>query len=53
MGIALAVKAVFQDFEAVRWLTLVVLPLLGVWMWAAIFAGRRFAELSPEAERGA
>ena len=46
VGVSLGVTAVFQDFDSIRWLTLVTLPLILVWIFAARYAGRRFAELS-------
>lgn len=46
VGVSLAVTAIFQDFESVRWLTAVTLPLILVWIFAARYAGRRFAEMT-------
>lgn len=46
VGVSLGVTAVFQDFDSIRWLTLVTLPLILVWIFAARYAGRHFAELS-------
>lgn len=46
VGISLGVAALFPTFEAVRWLTLALAPLLALWGWAALFAGRRFAALT-------
>ena len=46
VGVSLGVTAVFQDFDSIRWLTLVTLPLILAWIFAARYAGRHFAELS-------
>ena len=46
VGISLGVTAVFQDFASIRWLTAVTVPLILVWIFAALYAGRRFSELS-------
>ncbi len=44
VGLSLAMGAWFGDFASVRWLSLVTLALAGVWVLAARYAGRRFAE---------
>ena len=46
VGISLGVAWLFPSFEAVRWLSLILVPILLLWVGAALFAGRRFAELS-------
>ncbi len=46
VGIALTITALFPEFEGVRWLTLMVVPLLLAWAGAAAFAGRRFAAMT-------
>ena len=45
VGLGLVVTNYFADVEGVRKLTFFVLPVLGVWAFAAIYAGRRFREL--------
>ena len=45
VGLALLVAMYFDDIEGVRRLSLFILPILGVWALAALFAGRRFKEL--------
>ncbi len=44
VGVSLGVTAVFQDFESIRWLTAVTLPLILVWIFAARYAGRKFED---------
>ncbi|MFK7897716.1 MAG: NTP/NDP exchange transporter [Myxococcota bacterium] len=44
VGLSLIITAYFTDIEGIRLLTFFVLPLLGVWVFAAITAGRRFSE---------
>ena len=46
VGISLGVAAYFPSFEAVRWLSLILVPILLLWIAAAVFAGRRFTALS-------
>jgi AAA family ATP:ADP antiporter len=52
VGISLTMAALFPDFEGVRWLTLVLIPLLLLWGAAALFAGRRFAEMTDDSRAG-
>jgi AAA family ATP:ADP antiporter len=49
VGLNLALFAFFGDFSGVRWLSLFVIALVGVWLLAASYAGRRFRELTGEA----
>ena len=46
VGISLGVTAVFTDFESIRWLSAVTVPLILIWLFAARYAGRRFAEMT-------
>lgn len=46
--VALAMGAVFTDFAGVRWLSVIVIALVAVWLYAASYAGRRFKELSEQ-----
>ncbi len=45
VGVSLAVSAWFPDFEGIRWLSLFTVAVVGVWLVAARYAGRHFAEL--------
>ncbi len=51
VGISLGVTAVFTEFESIRWLSAVTVPLILVWLFAARYAGRRFAEMTQPAGR--
>ncbi len=46
VGISLGVTVVFTDFESIRWLSAVTVPLILIWLFAARYAGRRFAEMT-------
>ena len=48
VGISLSMKALFPAFEGVRWLSLIVISLLALWIWAATYAGRRFAAITED-----
>ncbi len=45
VGVSLAITLVFTEFSAIRWLSLLTLALVAVWVLAARFAGRQFAEM--------
>jgi len=49
VGISLGITAVFTDFDSIRWLSAVTVPLILVWIIAARYAGRRFAEVTQPA----
>ncbi|GHD32637.1 NTP/NDP exchange transporter [Parahalioglobus pacificus] len=42
--VSLGLTLMFSDFESLRYLSVITLVLLAVWLWAATYAGRRFAE---------
>jgi hypothetical protein len=44
--ISLAITTVFVEFASIRWLSAVTIPLVFVWVLAAISAGKRFRELT-------
>ena len=52
VGVSLAITLVFADFSTIRWLSLLTVVLVGVWAFAARYAGRHFhaAEQRMEAE---
>lgn len=50
VGIALAMGALFEGFESVRYLSLIAIVLVGLWIVAARYAGRHFQELTEQAE---
>ncbi len=49
VGVSLGAGAIFSDFSGVRWLSVVSLLLVAVWIVAARYAGRRFTELESAA----
>jgi AAA family ATP:ADP antiporter len=53
VGISLTMTALFADLEGVRWLTVVLIPLIALWGWAAVFAGRNFAAMTEGDEEDA
>ncbi len=53
VAVSLTITTVFDEFAGVRWLSLVTIAILAVWMYAAVYAGRRFRELSEEPEPSA
>jgi hypothetical protein len=44
--ISLAITSIFVEFASIRWLSVVTIPLTLVWVLAAIYAGKRFRELT-------
>ena len=42
--VSLGITTVFVEFGSIRWLSAVIIPLIVVWVFAAIYAGRRFRE---------
>jgi ATP:ADP antiporter, AAA family len=52
VGVTLILTTVFADFSTVRWLSLFTMAMVALWMWAAIYAGRHFRDLS-RSENGA
>ncbi len=46
--VTLAITTWFRDFESVRWLSVITIPVVALWIFAVRYAGRRFSELSGE-----
>jgi len=46
VGVNLLLAAWFGGFEAVRWLSIVAIALVAVWILAASYAGKRFRQLT-------
>ena len=42
IGLSLLISTVVADFSAVRWLSLIAIPLIVVWLYAARYAGLAF-----------
>jgi len=52
VGVTLVLTTVFTDFSTVRWLSLFTITIMVLWLWAAVYAGRHYREISRD-ERGA
>jgi AAA family ATP:ADP antiporter len=50
IGVSLVTTTYFAAFSATRWLSLFTLVIIVLWVVAAIYAGRRFHELSEQVE---
>ncbi len=50
VGLGLLMSSQFAGADGIRWLSLMVFPFLGLWAYAAAFAGRRFKQLELAAE---
>ena len=46
VAISLGITMNFDDFSSIRWLSLVTIAVVALWIYAAIYAGRRFKELT-------
>jgi AAA family ATP:ADP antiporter len=44
--ISLGITTVFVEYSTIRWLSAVIVPLVVVWIFAAVYAGRRFREVT-------
>jgi AAA family ATP:ADP antiporter len=51
VGIALAMGALFEGFESVRYLSLITIVLVGAWFFAARYAGQRFDDITEGQEQ--
>lgn len=51
VGVSLGITMVFRDFGSIRWLSIVVIGVVVIWMFAARYGGDRFARLGREDER--
>jgi AAA family ATP:ADP antiporter len=48
VGLSLGITTAFAQFATVRWLSLLTLGLLLIWVPAVLYAGRRFRALAPD-----
>lgn len=46
VGVSLVVTSLFVEFESIRYLSLLTIALVAVWIIAVLYAGRRFNDLS-------
>jgi AAA family ATP:ADP antiporter len=44
--LSLAITSIFVEFASIRWLSVVTIPLTIIWVFAALYAGKRFRELT-------
>ena len=44
--ISLGITMSFGDYSSIRWLSLVTIAVVALWVYAAVYAGRRFKELT-------
>jgi AAA family ATP:ADP antiporter len=44
--LSLAITTIFVEFASIRWLSIVTIPLTVIWVFAALYAGKRFRELT-------
>ncbi len=44
--VSLGITTVFVEYSTIRWLSAVIVPLVVVWIFAAVYAGRRFREVT-------
>ena len=44
--VSLVISSVVEEFSGVRWLSLVTIPVVVLWVVAVRYAGRRFEEMS-------
>jgi len=44
--VSLGITTVFVEYASIRWLSAVIIPLIVVWVFAAVYAGRRFREVT-------
>ena len=46
VGVSLIVTSIFVEFDSIRYLSLLTVALIVLWMWAVRYAGQRFDELT-------
>jgi hypothetical protein len=46
VGSSLLITSIFTDFESLRWLSLVTLVMVAIWVMAVRYAGDRFKVIS-------
>jgi AAA family ATP:ADP antiporter len=51
VGVSLAITVVFKDFASLRWLSILTIVIIVIWMAAARYAGKRFQSLEAVVER--
>jgi len=51
VGVSLAITVMFKDFASLRWLSILTIVIIVIWVAAARYAGKRFQSLEAAAER--
>jgi AAA family ATP:ADP antiporter len=51
VGVSLAITVIFKDFASLRWLSILTIVIIVIWMAAARYAGKRFQSLETAVER--
>jgi AAA family ATP:ADP antiporter len=51
VGVSLFLTIRFDEFATVRWLSVFTAMMIAVWAWAALYAGRRFRDVTDSPER--
>jgi len=46
VGVSLAITMVFREFSSLRWLSGFTAAVIALWIFAALYAGRRFKEVT-------
>ena len=50
VGISLLITTIFSDFSSIRWLSLVTIVIIVIWLFAVRYAGQRFNEITSNKE---
>jgi AAA family ATP:ADP antiporter len=50
VGVSLAITLMFKDFASLRWLSILTIVIIVIWMAAARYAGKRFQSLEAAVE---
>jgi hypothetical protein len=48
VGLSLVISFSFKGFESIRWLSLLTVAILVLWIATASYAGREFRRLTPK-----
>jgi AAA family ATP:ADP antiporter len=46
VGVSLVITSIFAEYSSIRWLSLVTILLVAVWIFAVRYAGARFRKLT-------
>ncbi|MBZ0264624.1 hypothetical protein K8I28_08135 [bacterium] len=51
VGVSLLITTIFSDFSSIRWLSLFTVAVVVLWMYAVLYAGRKFKEITKSQEK--